>query len=253
MRTSSQSPPAGPANQQAPAFDPRLNNLVLTFVVAGVGGAASVHDAALEVVNGQGQVWLEPAGLPPLGEITTGRLIIASENFPAYAPLTLHLRGLELRFLAEGGNLISGGFYAAGRSLLRLQWSGALHPSLIYALHWPAERRLLIRRFDLLAEHSLYELELEVLDGAVRSDRPRLPSLELGDRVRYNRLHIAPRDGQETLTLRLIAARFVLEFHNGQVRLIRAFSSLGFIGAFAVRDVRRFGTSLSVAFREVVA
>src|SRR5262245_26669209 len=137
------------ARQLARPFDPRLNNLVLTFVVADLGGAATAYDAALEVVNGEGQVWLEPAELPAIGEITTGQLIIASENFPAYAPLTLHLRGLELRLLAQGSHLIGGGFYANGRSVLRLQCSGAFHPSLVYTLHWPSQERLLIRRWDL--------------------------------------------------------------------------------------------------------
>lgn len=243
-------PPFGPPGAPNRAFDPRLNNLVLTFVTSELGGTATTHDAALEVVNGEGQVWLDPTELPTIGEITTGRLTIASENFPAYAPLTLRLRGLELRLLAQGSNLIAGGFYGAERCVLRLQCAGMFHPSLVYTLGWPSDRRLVIRHWDLLNEIPLHELELEVVQGAVRGDRARSSALEQGDRVTNNRIRLEPVDGE--LHLRLIAARFVLDFHQGQVRLIQAFSSSGFIAAFAVRDTRRFGSSLSVSFRDAI-
>ena len=232
-------------------FDPRLNNLVLTFVVDDVGGAPATYDAAVEVVNGEGQVWLEPPDLPAIGEITTGRLIIASEDFPAYAPLTMRLTGgLELRLLAEGSNLIAGGFNAGERSVLRLQCAGALHPSLVYTLHWPSERRLLIRRWDLWDENRQYELDLEVITGNIRSDRTRAATIEADSRVTYNRIRFEPVDGE--LKLRLVAARLVLDFEQGHVRLIQAFSALGFVAAFAVRDARRFGTALSVSFRDSI-
>jgi len=238
-----------------PAFDSRLNNLVLTFVVTDVGGALTSYDAALDVVNGEGQVWLEPPDLPVIGEITTGRLIIASESFPAYAPMTLRLRGLELRLLAQGSHLMAGGFYAQGRSVLRLQCAGAYHPSLVYSLHWPSERRLLVRRWDLWGPNAhRYDLELEVVEGhgQILSDRPRTGTIEGGfeGRVNYNRICLLPLDNE--LTLRLYAARWVLDFHEGQVRLIQAFSTAGFVAAFALRDTRRFGSSLSIGFRDVI-
>lgn len=247
MRVSDPSAPGA-----ARTFDPRLNNLVLTFVVAGQGGAASVYDAALEVVNGQGQVWLDPPELPAIGEITSGHLTIASENFPAYAPLTLTLRGLELRLVAHGSNLTACGFFAGGHAVLRLQCAGGLFAGSAYALHWPSERRLIVRRWDLWEGNRSYDLELELLDpGAVESDRPRASALEQADRVTGNRIRLVPA-GDE-LALRLVAARIVLDFRDGQVSRIGAFSALGPVGSFVVRDARGFGTSLSVGFRDVLA
>jgi hypothetical protein len=234
------------------AFDPRLNNLVLTFVVAGQGGAASVYDAALEVVDGQGQVWLDPPELPAIGEITSGRLTIASENFPAYAPLTLTLRGLELRLAVHGGNLIACGFFAGGHAVLRLQCAGGLFGGSAYALHWPFERRLIVRRWDLWEGDRSYDLELEILEpGSVQSDWPRAATLERFERVTANRIRLTPA-GDE-FTLRLVAARFELDFRDGQISRIGVFSALGPIGSFVVRDARRFGTSMSVSFRDVLA
>jgi len=246
------SPVIGPPGAPNRAFDPRLNNLLLTFVTADLGGVSASHDATLEVVNGEGQVWLDPTDLPTLGEITSGQLTIASENFPSYAPLTLNLRGLELRLLAERSNLLAGGFYINGRSVLRLQCAGMFDPGLVYSLHWPSDRRLVMRRWDLSDANRQYDLELELLDGNVTSDRPRTGNIQGGvdARVTYNRIRLEPVDG--LLRLRLIAARFILEFHEGQVRLIRVFNGLGFVAAFAVRDLRGLGSALSVSFRDTI-
>jgi hypothetical protein len=242
----------GPPGAQNPAFDARLNHLLLTFVTAELGGVSATHDATLEVVNGEGQVWLDPPDLPILGEITAGQLTIASENFPSYAPLTLHLRGLELRLLAERSNLLAGGLYIGGRSVLRLQCAGVFHPALVYSLHWPSDRRLMVRRWDLQDENRQYELELEVLEGNVVSDRKRAGNVEGGveARVTYNRIRLEPVN--DLLRLRLIAARFVLDFHEGQVRLIRVFNGRGFVAAFAMRDLRGMGSALSVGFRDTL-
>jgi hypothetical protein len=245
-------PPFGPPGAPNRAFDPRLNNLVLTFVTPDLGGAAASHDATLEVVNGEGQVWLDPTDLPTLGEITSGQLTIASENFPAYAPLTLNLHGVELRLLAERSSLLAGGFYIDGRSVLRLQCAGMFDPGLVYSLHWPAEQRLVVRRWDLRDANRQYDLELEVLHGAVAGDRPRAGNIQGGAdaRVTYNRIRLEPVDG--LLRLRLIAARFVLDFHNGQAQSIHVFNGLGFVAAFAVRDLRGLGSALSVSFRDTI-
>lgn len=244
--------PYSPPGALGRVFDPRLNHLMLTFVTSELGGVSSSHDAALEVINGQGQVWLEPPDLPMLGEITTGSLIVASENFPAYAPLTLKLQGLELRLLAQAGCLLAGGLYVGGRSMLRLQCAGMFDPTLVYSLHWPTERRLILRRWDLMDGNRTYDLEIEVLEGTVVSDRSRTGNVHGGAdaRVGYNRIRLEPLDGR--LRLQLIAARMVLDFHQGQVQRLRLYNGLGFVAAFALRDLRGQGAALSVSFRDTI-
>jgi hypothetical protein len=233
-----------------PLSDPRLNNLVVTIANVVTGGVQVVDDFEVEIPNGEGQVWLRPETLPTIGEITEGTLTIASEHFPIYAPLTVVLRGVDLRFLVQDSQLMNIELHTPQRTLFRVQLTPVPDANISYALRYGESwlHNFLLCRLNHATEVARC-LDFEVVKG-------RVVGLPGGHRISgrlitFDSLEML-RDDDGELIVRFFAARFELTFVDGQLRRVRLFDSQGLVLGFSVLGLSRFSSTISVAFRDTL-
>ena len=97
------------SNPAGLVFDPRYNNILLGFSYLKFGQQPASGEMTLRVEEGEGEVWFEPGVLPTMGSIQQGTLVVASECFPRFAPLTMTLTGADLCFNVRLKHVVSFG------------------------------------------------------------------------------------------------------------------------------------------------
>ena len=100
-----------------------MDKLLLGLTALRPGQIPVSRDVTLTITPGEGRARLEPDQPPTLGTISQGRLVLESESFPRFAPLTLTLTGADLGFRVRERKLINFGFKDAEHHFLRLQQS----------------------------------------------------------------------------------------------------------------------------------
>ena len=231
-------------------FDPRYNNIVLNLTYLRFGNLPGSQDLTLKVTNGEGQTWLDPAVIPTIGTITEGTLVIASESFPRFAPLTLTLTGADLRFLVRRERLLNMQLIARRETLLRLHCTGIWTAAYRYRLTQPQESRVIVTRINGVDDDRETSLEIDVLKGSVEGS----VDLELGPskQVIYGKLDLR-RDDDGELVLRMHGARMEWDFAGGVMTGLRVFDSQGAIANLRILDMSGAGVSVTAALMDTLA
>jgi hypothetical protein len=235
-----------------PVFDPRYNNLVLGLTYRTAGGLPSSRAVTLRVVNGEGQVWLDPATTPTIGTITAGTLVIASESFPRYAPLTMTLSGADLGFTVRLGQLLNFALVDGRETLLRLHCSSLMTAA--YAHHLkvaPVGGGLTLTRVNRGDADRTTTLNIEVLQGAIAGlpgkFRRELDGAVLDDRV------LLQRDAGGVLKLRFHGARMEWLFEGGRMSALRVFDSQGALASLRLLNLSGAGVAVSAALMDTLS
>ena len=229
-------------------FDPRYNNLILNLTYLRFGNLPGSQDLTLRVTNGEGQTWLDPAVIPTIGTIAQGTLVIASEDFPRFAPLTMTLTGADLRFLVRRERLLNFGLIARRETLLRLHCTGLWTAAYRYRLTWPLENRVIVTRINGVDDDRETSLEINVLKGSVEAS----PDFEeTTDVVTYGKLELRRGDDGE-LKLQMHGARMEWDFANGVMTGLRVFDSQGAIANLSILDMSGAGVSITVALMDTL-
>lgn len=230
-------------------FDPRYNNLIINLTHLRFGNLPGSRDLTLRVTNGEGQTWLDPAVIPTIGTITQGKLVIASESFPRFAPLTMTLTGADLRFLVRRGRLLNFELIAQRETLLRLHCTGLWTAAYRYRLTWPAENKVIVTRIDGVDNDRETSLEINVLKGSVETS----PGFEQGSNkvVAYGKLELR-RDVDGELKLQMHGARMEWDFANGVMTGLRVFDSRGAVANLRILDLSGAGVSITAALMDTL-
>lgn len=216
-------------------FDPRYNNLAVGLTYLQRGQHAGRRDLTLQITNGEGQVWLDPTETPTIGRITQGGLVIASENFPRFAPLTLTLTGADLRFHVRRGLLLNVELVAGQATPLRLHCTGLWTAAYRYRLHAPqGQNKVIVTRINSVDGDRETSLDIHVRKGSIVPS----PDYEQASNgaVSYGILALR-RAGTGELTLQMHGARMEWDFANGRLTGMRVFDSRGAIAHLSLLDL----------------
>ncbi len=233
-----------------PVFDPRYNSLLLGLTYRGAAGLPSSRDMTLRVSNGEGQVWLDPAVTPTIGTITDGTLVIASESFPRFAPLTLSLTGVDLSFLVRHRQLLSLALCDSREAMLRLHCTGLWTAAYAYSLAVPDPDILRITRRNGADSDRTTALRIELLQGSIVG-RPGKFRREATGTVIDDRVTLKRDDG--TLKLRFHGARMECRFAGGRLSALRIFDSQGPIAMLGLVNLAGAGVAVSAALMDSLA
>jgi hypothetical protein len=233
----------------AQTFDPRYNDLIVNLTYLRFGNLHGSRDLTLSIANGEGQVWLDPAVIPEIGTITQGRLVIASESFPRFAPLTMTLTGADLRFLVRRERLLNFALVADGETLLRLHCTGMWGAAYRYRLARPLANRVVVTRIDGMDDDRETSLAINVLEGSVETS----PGYEedLGGGAIYGKLDLR-RDQAGELKLQMHGARMEWDFANGVMAGLRVFDSQGAIANLRLLDLSGAGVTVTAALMDTL-
>jgi hypothetical protein len=232
-------------------FDPRFNNLVLRLRHQTPGQTLVDRELTLRITDGEGQVWLDPAETPTIGTITQGRLVIASEDFPRFAPLSLTLTGADLRFHVRRGLLLNFEMVAHQATALRLHCTGLWTAAYRYRLRRPTgQNRVTVTCINGVDGDRETSLDLHVLKGTLEAS----PGLEQDTSgvVSYGKLDLR-RAGDGELRMQMHGARTEWDFANGLLTGLRVFDSQGAIAAFWMLDLSEAGVAVSAGLMDTVA
>jgi hypothetical protein len=237
-----------------PVFDPRYNRLLINLSYLRPNNLPGSRDMTLRVRNGEGQVWLDPATTPVIGTVTEGRLVIASENFPRYAPLSMTLTGADLMFHVRQGRVLSFGLVAQGETLFRLLCANPWLAAYRYELRRPAPNRLILSRFNQADEDRETQLEINVVKGAdpdpITGQRGGARTQPDG-KVLVDKVLVRRADDGE-LRVQLHGARMEWDFAAGVMSAFRVYDSRGIIGAFSVLGQVGAGVGVTVSFLDTI-
>jgi hypothetical protein len=235
----------------APVFDPRYNNLIITLTHLLPGNLPSSHTLTLTIRNGEGEAWLDPAVTPTSGMITRGKLVLASESFPRFAPLTLTLTGADLSFLVRQSQVLNFSLVDGAQTMLRLLCSGLWTAAHSYRLTWPAppyqNPYLILTRINAADGNRETPLIINVLKGSIAGLPGGFRKVGTTDVVSNDRVQVLRANDGE-LTLQLHGARMEWDFANGVMVRLRVFESRGPIANLMLPDLSGAGVSVSVAF-----
>jgi hypothetical protein len=233
----------------AEIFDPRYSNLALSLTFLHAGQLPASHDFTFVIANGQGQVSLEPAQMPVIGTITQGKLVISSENFPRFAPLTVTLTGVDLRFHVRRRLLLNFEIVERTEPLLRLHCTGLWKAAYLYRLDWPADDQVTITRVNAVDNNRETALNIYVTKGTVEPSPGA--EKEPDGQVTYGKVHLR-RSSDGDLKLRMHGARMEADIRNGVVTGLRISDSLGAIASFQILDWSAAGVGMSVSLLDTL-
>jgi hypothetical protein len=202
------------------------------------------RDVTLSIKPGEGTALLEPGVTPDLGTIQEGRLILASETFPRFAPLSLTLTGADLRFATRAGRLLSFTMRDGGQDCLRLNCSGVWSAAWRHKLVLRPQDRVVVSRIHSLQNDDETPLELNLLAGSIWKSR----DIQMGNGglVEFGKVELR-RDAAGELKLQLHGARFELTFGGGTLVGLRAFDSRGLVASLHVLDHTGAAVGVTVA------
>ncbi len=246
---------AGGGDVQGDAvFDPRFNNLLFSVNYLRVGShVPTSRDFTVKVTSGEGQVWLDPApiSLPVVGTDIQGTLVMASESFPRFAPLTLTIEGADLYFQVREGQVVGWGFSAGGEEILRLRCSNLWTSAIIHRLIWPpGDQRLILMRTNAVVGWER-QFEIQLLKGSIAGQVGGFRKEVGTNRVLSDRV-VLQRASDGELKLRLHAARFELHFSEGYVVGFGVFDGFGRIARMGILSMPQGPVSLGVSFLSTI-
>jgi hypothetical protein len=243
-------------------FDPRYNNIVLTFAYLLPGGLPSSRTMTLRVRQGEGQTWLDPAVTPTLGSITQGTLTIASETFPRYAPLTMTITGADLCFQVRAGQIVNFALIDGDETLSRLYCTGPWSAAVSYTLTWPSDNlgqlKLVLARINALDIDGVTNLprqtslELYRLTGSIVGLPGGFRKVASSDVVSSDKV-ILQRDTNGELKLQAHGVRMEWEFIAGLLSALRIFDSSGKLASLRLPTLAGQGTGVSAAFMDTLS
>jgi len=222
-----------------------MDKILLGLTYLRPGQFPASRDVELSVTPGEGSMLLDPNTPPALGTLQQGRLVIASESFPRFAPLTLTLAGADLRFSTRNGRLLGFTLRDRGEDCLKLSCRGIYRAAFRYKLFWVPENRITVRRFNSLDGDRETHLSLNVLKGSVGAGGPGFEKLASGE-VRWGSLEIR-RAADGELKLQLHGARMEWDVAGGTIVGLRAYGSRGAVGHFNLFDHSGAGVTASVS------
>ncbi len=238
-------------------FDPRFNNIALTFAYLLPGGLPSSRTLTLRVREGEGETWLDPAVTPTLGNITQGTLTIASETFPRYAPLTMTLTGADLCFQVRQGPIINFSLVDGDETMLRLYCTSPWSAALSYQLTWPTDNsgqlKLILTRInaldidDVTGQPRQTSLELYRLSGSIVGLPGGFRKVGSTDVVSNDKVTLM-RDSNGELKLQASGMRMEWDFAGGLLNALRVFDSRGKIASLRLPALAGQGSGVSAAF-----
>jgi hypothetical protein len=247
--------------QNAAVFDPRYNNLMISVNYRRAGsGLPGSRDLTLKVTEGEGECWLDAPAMPVLGPVTEGRLVMASESFPRYAPLTLSLTGADLVFLVRDRQVLNLALTDGREMIAQFFCNGLWTAPYRYQLRWLASaKRVVLSRLNWAelngVTHQPREtrLEINVVDGkgeivGALGDFGIEPQTGL---VIDNQI-VVRRAADGELKLQLHGARMEWDFRNGVVVGLRVFESQGAIANLRLLDRSAARIGMSVAFMDTL-
>jgi hypothetical protein len=243
-------------------FDPRFNNIALTFAYLLPGGLPSSRTVTLRVREGEGETWLDPAITPTLGSITQGTLTIASETFPRYAPLTMTLTGADLSFQVRQGQIINFALVDDDETMLRLYCTSPWSAALSYQLTWPTDNsgqlKLILTRInaldidDVTGQPRQTSLELYRLAGSIVGLPGGFRKVGATDVVKNDTVTLK-RNGNGELKLQASGVRMEWDFAGGLLNALRVFDSRGKLASLRLPALAGQGSGVSAAFLDTLS
>ncbi len=243
-------------------FDPRFNNIALTFAYLLPGGLPSSRTLTLRVREGEGETWLDPAVTPTLGSITQGTLTIASETFPRYAPLTMTLTGADLCFQVRQGQIINFSLADGDETMLRLYCTSPWSAALSYQLTWPTDNsgqlKLILTRInaldidDVTGQPRQTSLELYRLSGSIAGLPGGFRKVGSTDVVSNDKVTLM-RDSNGELKLQASGMRMEWDFAGGLLNALRVFDSRGKLASLRLPALAGQGSGVSAAFLDTLS
>lgn len=222
-----------------------MDKILLGLTYLRPGQFPASRDVQIAVTPGEGAMLLDPNTPPALGTLQQGRLVIASESFPRFAPLTLTLAGADLRFVTRNGRLLSFALRDRGEDSLKISCQGIYRAAFRYALHWVPETRVTLRRFNSLDGDRETRLALNVLKGSIAPGGAGFEREATG-RIRWGALEIR-RAADGEMKLQLHGARMEWDVANGTLTGLRVYDSRGVVGHFNLFDHSGAGVTASVS------
>jgi hypothetical protein len=251
-----QAPVSGPGITSSPVFDPRYNNLIVTLTYLVYGNLPSSRTLTFKIRNGEGEVWLDPSVTPTLGTITKGTLVLASESFPRFAPMTLTLTGADLSFLVRQSQVLNFSLIDGGETMLRLVCTNFWTAAYRYRLTWPSTPfqfpSVILTRINGADSDRETSLQINVIKGSIGGLPGGFRKQTSSDVVSNNQVQLLRAvDGE--LKLQLHGARMEWVFNNSTLTGLRVFDSKGPIAKLKVPDVSASGVSVSAAFMDTLS
>jgi hypothetical protein len=251
-----QSLPTALAEANAPpVFDPRYNNILFNFAYRNFGGIPGSREMTLNVRNGEGEVWLDPSVTPVAGTITDGTLVMASESFPRYAPLSMTITGADLCFHVRQGRLLSFAFVRRGDILMRLLCTNFLRAAYRYEVQRSGNTQLILSRYNQADGDRATHLEMNVTKGAAPEP---IGGMIGGGRIDQQTGKVlvdkllVRRAADGELKLQFHGARFEWQFAGGALRAVGVYDSRGKIGIFSVLPQAGAGVAVTAAFSDTL-
>jgi len=236
-----------------------MDKLLIGFTTLRPGQFPRSRDVSLTIAPGEGRARLDPDEPPTLGTITQGRLVLESESFPRFAPLTLTLTGADLVFRVRDRRLVQLTFQDGREPLLRLYCTGIFRAAFLHRLFQPLDDRLVVTRTNTLSEdcddqtasgylsrdvHCRTVLAVHLLEGALVTSPDYSKGLQ--HVVEWGAVELR-RSGSGILKLQLHGARLVCDIARGNLAGLRVYDSRGPVANLSFLDASGAGVSASVA------
>jgi hypothetical protein len=242
-------------------FDPRYNNLVISVNYRRAGSRLpGSRDLTLKVAEGEGECWLDSPVMPVAGPITAGHLVMASESFPRYAPLTLTLTGADLAFQVRRAQVLNLALTDGRETIAQFFCNGFWTAPYRYQLRWLGpKKRVIFSRLNwadmdgVTKQPRETKLEISVLDGkgeivGALGDFGKDPQTGL---VVFNKV-LLRRAADGELKVQLHGARIEWDFRNGVVVGLRVFDSQGAIANLRMLDRSGARVGMNMAFMDTL-
>ncbi|MBI4604966.1 MAG: hypothetical protein HY721_23640 [Planctomycetes bacterium] len=241
-----------------------MDKLLIGFTALRPGQLPASHDVTLSVAPGEGQALLDPNEPPTLGTITRGRLVIASESFPRFAPLTFTLTGADLCFTVRRRRLLSFAVRDRDEDFLRLHCSSLWKAAYLHRLFLPFKKRVVVTRVNLAAGgcgaasldfgppdvECRSALQIDVLQGEIGVSPDFAKGLK--GLVQDGKVELR-RDAQGELKLQMHGARMEWELARGVLVGLRVHDSRGTVANLSVLDHSGAGVGTTVSVLDTLA